>query len=150
MQAKQGSGFWGRRRSHLIGCAMGLVAIFALAIPSLASAQFPTETYVGLGDSLAFGYSSQLYHEGEALGYEDPEGFEHGYVNAYFKSLNAKNKKAENGKSFRLRNDGCPNETTETMIGDNPALIGGPNFALKGAQEANHLPSLKGPNASHP
>ena len=129
MQAKHRPGFWGRRRSHLIGCAMGLVAIFALAVPSLASAQ-PTETYVALGDSLAFGYSTQLYHEGEAKGFDDPEAFHQGYVDSYFKSLNGKAKQL--GKSFRLRNDGCPGETTETLIGGNPVIASGATASVNG------------------
>jgi hypothetical protein len=149
MQAKHRSGFWGRRRSHLIGCAIGMVAIFALAMPSLASA-VTTETYAALGDSVAFGYSSQLYHEGEAAGFVDPEGFENGYADNYVKSLNMKNKKAKTGKSFRLVNDGCPGETTETLIGENPVIIGTLNAALKKTQEEHGLPPVKGSNKENP
>jgi len=105
--------------------------IAALAGASSASAtKLPIkQTYLATGDSLAFGYSSQLYHEGEANGFVDPEGFEHGYANQYFKAL--KSKAAKAGDGLRLVNDGCPGETTGSMIGTNASLIG----TLNGAQK---------------
>jgi len=78
----------------------------ALAAPSIANATLPPvkQQYLALGDSLAFGYSLQIYHEGEAKGFEDPELFEHGYANQLFKQLNAKAKQI--GNATKLINDG--------------------------------------------
>ena len=75
----------------------------------------PKETYVGLGDSLAFGYSQQLFNENLVNG-ENPAGFEHGYVSDYYKDVDTQGR-------TELVNYGCPGETTESMIGDNPTFI---------------------------
>jgi hypothetical protein len=134
-------------RGRLIGCCMAVaLAIGVLVAPSAASAVQPpvTEQYLALGDSLAFGYSSQLYHEGEAAGYDDPEGFEHGYVNQFLKTI--KGKAVKNGKNIKLVNDGCPGETTESLIGPNSSLLATLNAADKAAQEANGLPPVTGEN----
>jgi len=145
MQAMHGLAVLLRARGRLIGCCTALaLAITALAGASSASATtLPIkETYLATGDSLAFGYSSQLYHEGEVAGYEDPEGFEHGYADQYFKVLKAKAKKAGNG--IRKFNDGCPGETTASLIGTDATIIGTLNAALKKSQEENGLPPVKG------
>jgi lysophospholipase L1-like esterase len=131
MQAKNGPVGVGRRRGRLIGCVVALVALSAMVMPTLASAakKAPpvTSTYLALGDSLAFGYSQQLYNEGQPKG--DPaQGFENGYANAYLKKL--KNKETQ------LTNDGCPGETTESLIGNNPELLGGLNAGLKAQFES--------------
>src|SRR3984957_4866964 len=132
MQAKNGPVGVGRRRGRLIGCVVALVALSAMVMPTLASAakKVPppiTSTYLALGDSLAFGYSQQLYNEGVPNG--DPaQGFENGYANAYLKKL--KNKETQ------LTNDGCPGETTESLIGNNPELLGGLNAGLKAQFES--------------
>jgi len=129
MQAMNGSGRVGAR---LLGCVLAMVALAAMALPSMASARAPKapkvkETYVGLGDSLAFGYSQQLFNENEK-NYENPAAFEHGYVNDYLNIVNVGKK----GK-VQLVNDGCPGETTESLIGDNPALLATINGALSGS-----------------
>jgi hypothetical protein len=135
MQAMNGSIVsGGRRRRRLIGCAVALVALSAMVMPSLASAKPPpiTKTYLALGDSLAFGYSSQLYHEYETKG--DPaQGFEAGYANDYLAQIK--------GKTIgeQLVNNGCPGETTESFIGNNPALIGTLNFVLEPGKPG-HIP----------
>ena len=131
MQAKNGPVGAGRRRGRLIGCVVALVALSAMVMPTLASAAKkappPTSTYLALGDSLAFGYSQQLYNEGQSKG--DPaQGFENGYANDYLMKL--KNKEEQ------LTNDGCPGETTESLIGNNPELLGGLNAGLKAQFEA--------------
>jgi lysophospholipase L1-like esterase len=142
MQATKGLTVSFRSRTRLIGCTMALVAFAALMLASTAGAMKappPEETYLALGDSLAFGYSQQLYNENEAAG--DPAtAFEAGYANDYY-NLIAKKAKHVN---LRLTNDGCPGETTESMIGSNATLIGGLNAALKGVQEANKLPPVSG------
>jgi lysophospholipase L1-like esterase len=126
--------------------ALALV-MAALFVPSAANATLPpvNQQYLGLGDSLAFGYSSQLYHEGEAAGFEDPERFEHGYVNDLFKTLKAKAVKA--GNNLKLVNDGCPGETSASLIGPNTELRATLNAALKSAQEAHGLPPITGESA---
>jgi GDSL-like Lipase/Acylhydrolase len=96
------------------------VALSAMMIaPSIASAKKGpptiTGTYVGLGDSLAFGYSQQLFNENEKT-FENPAGFEHGFVSDYYHLING------NGKT-QLVNYGCPGETTESLIGSNPTFI---------------------------
>ncbi|MFI4984976.1 MAG: hypothetical protein ACHQAV_03195 [Solirubrobacterales bacterium] len=127
MQAMNGSIASGGRR-RLIGCAVAVVALSAMMMPSLASAKPPpiTKTYLALGDSLAFGYSTQLYHEYETKG--DPaQGFEAGYANAYLAQIKGK------ALGIQLTNNGCPGETTESFIGTkNPAIIPTLNSVLTG------------------
>ena len=81
MQAMNGSGGLGIRRfCRLLGCVAALVALSAMAVPSIAAAKKPVkvkETYLALGDSLAFGYSQQLFNENEKTA-ENPTAFEHG------------------------------------------------------------------------
>jgi hypothetical protein len=122
------------------------VAMLAGASSAGATEKPPVkEQYLALGDSLAFGYSLQGYHEGEAAGYEEPEGFQKGYADYYFKKLVGKAKKV--GSNVKLVNDGCPGETTGSLIGTNASLIGTLNAALKESQEKNGLPPVKGESA---
>src|SRR5205823_1134791 len=92
--------------------------------------------------------SSQLYHKGEGKGFEDPELFERGYANDYLKSLQAKdlkiNKEKGESKYVKLINDGCPGETSGSLIGKNATLIGTLNSVLKTTQEEHGLPPIKG------
>ncbi|HMD52132.1 MAG TPA: hypothetical protein VKG62_05400 [Solirubrobacteraceae bacterium] len=101
-----------RSRSRLVGLAV--VAAFALSamLASTASAKPPIkETYLALGDSVAFGYSAQLLNENLLAG--DPAtDFEHGYANYYL----TMHKPVLNG--IQLTNDGCPGETTDSVIGN--------------------------------
>jgi hypothetical protein len=106
-----------------------MAAIFALSavLVSSASAKVPTkEKYVSTGDSLAFGYSQQLFNENAKFG-EPPTAFEHGFSNTY---LN-KHKPKETG--LALVNMGCPGETTASYIGNGPIGV-----ALKAAAEATN------------
>jgi hypothetical protein len=126
MQAMNGSIVSGGRR-RLIGIAVAVVALSAMVMPSIASAKPPpiTKTYLALGDSLTFGYSSQVYNEFESK--SDPaQAFEAGFTNDYLTQIK--------GKTIgeQLTNNGCPGETTESLIGNNPSIIGTLNFALKG------------------
>jgi len=120
----------GPSRTRVAGpaaCLAAVLASAALLIPSSASAN-PTATYLALGDSVAFGYSTQQYNEGQSKG--DPAtGFERGYPNAYLKLLLKKS------PGTQLTNDSCPNETTESFIGKNPLLLNKLNTALKKTQE---------------
>lgn len=131
MQAMNGSGVLGiRRMLRVVGCVAALVALSAMTVPSIASATGPKklikQTYVGLGDSLAFGYSQQLFNENEKTG-EKPSAFEHGYVTDEYEIQNAKMK----GR-LQYVNDGCPGETSASLIGNNPALLAGINASLAG------------------
>jgi hypothetical protein len=136
MQAKHGSSLWSRRRS-LIGCTIALVAMSAMMMPSIASAKSKskskppvTSTFLALGDSLAFGYSTQLYNQGVVNGYENPEGFEGGYNNVYWN----KTLKGEK-KGVGLQNDGCPGETSASLIGTSLAKKLNEATPLKESQE---------------
>jgi len=110
----------GRRSQRLLGCTIALVALLAMMLaPSIAGAakaKAPNKTIIGLGDSLAFGYSQQLFNENEAS-FENPAAFEHGYVSDYLADILKAHPRTQ------LVNYGCPGETTESLIGDNPAFI---------------------------
>jgi len=112
MQATNGFAVPFRR---LGGCVFALALVISALLASSASATLVPVTHsdLALGDSLAFGYSQQLYNEGEKTG--DPAtGFEHGYANYYFNVSKAK------AAGDQLINDGCPGETTDSMIGTGP------------------------------
>ncbi len=118
-----------RRLCRLLGCVVALVALSAMAVPSVAAAMKPKPpklryTYVALGDSLAFGFSEHGFNENFPA--ENPAAFEHGYANDYLNLVNAQNK-----DSVQLVNDGCPGETTESLIGDNPALLAEINHEVR-------------------
>jgi hypothetical protein len=109
MSATNGSTFRTARR--LVGICLAVV--FALAaFATTASAKGVTKTYLAIGDSLAFGYSQQLYNEHSAE--SDPASFfENGYVDDYFNHIA--------GKSQWSKVDlGCPGETTKSLIGNGP------------------------------
>jgi hypothetical protein len=130
MTAMNGSGGLGARRIlRLLGCAAALAALAAMTMTSVASARRApkpvSRTYVALGDSLAFGYSQQGFNENLATG-ENPAAFENGYPNQYLADTNA-----VSPKPYQLVNYGCPGETSESLIGDNPAFIKGLNEKAK-------------------
>jgi lysophospholipase L1-like esterase len=119
MQAMHGSARPVRSRGRLIGCSMALVlALGALFASSASAAKTPTQTYLALGDSLAFGYSQQLFNENEKTG-ESPTAFENGYANVYLKFANK-----QNPTPYQLVNNGCPGETTDSFIGNGPVAAG--------------------------
>src|SRR5438270_9686683 len=91
MQAMNGSAGSIRSRGRLIGCCMALVvALSALAFSSVASAAAPPpiETYMALGDSLAFGYSQVKFEEN--FPNDAPAYFEENYANSFAKLFRAK------------------------------------------------------------
>jgi hypothetical protein len=133
MDRNEGSGHEVRLR-WLTGCAVVALALLAAIAPSIASASKAkkakprvTATYLALGDSLAFGYTQQLYNEGALAGYENPENFELGYANQYWEQTKGEK------SGVKLQNDGCPGETTSSLIG----------VAL--AKALNAAPGLKTP-----
>jgi len=103
-----------RKVGRLVVCCLAAVLALSALFATSASAKKPpppqVKTYVALGDSLAFGYSAQLYNEGWSAG--DPAtGFENGYVNNYYKKL-------AGHKETTLVNLGCPGETSKSLIGN--------------------------------
>jgi lysophospholipase L1-like esterase len=120
MQAMNGSaGF--RARGRLIGCCMALVlALSALVFSSVASATPPPTTYLAVGDSLAFGYTQEKHEE--FAKYNEPPGlFEEGYPNFLQKKLKmASAKFATPLRGLKLINNGCPGETSDSLIGNGP------------------------------
>jgi len=134
MQATYGSAV--RPGIRTICLAAIVLAVSVLGFASTASAAKkinPTQTYLAMGDSLAFGYSQQLFNENEKLG-EPPTAFEHGYANKYWTKL----KPYE--QHVALTNQGCPGETTDSMIGNGP---------LGAALEANAEAHGEAPCAYH-
>jgi lysophospholipase L1-like esterase len=112
MKAMQGLGAPARLRARLLASAMAIaLALSATVLASSASAAKPAhEGYLALGDSLAFGYSQQLFNENKSTG-ENPAAFTNGYVDDYLKTLPA---------GVALTNNGCPGETTDSLIGNGP------------------------------
>jgi hypothetical protein len=109
MQATNGFAVPFRR---LGGCLFALALVISALFASSASAVTVTHSDLALGDSLAFGYSQQLFNENFPT--ESPTAFEHGYVNYYFNGSKAK------AAGSQLINNGCPGETTDSMIGNGP------------------------------
>ncbi len=114
------------RARRLLGCVVALVALAAMAFaPAIASAHKTPKirkSYLALGDSLAFGYSQQLFNENEKTG-ESPSAFENGYTNDYLAKINT-------GGDYQLINLGCPGETSASLIGT--TLAAELNVALAG------------------
>jgi hypothetical protein len=114
MHATNGSAVSFRSRIRLIGCfTVVALALSALGFATTASAASKQESYLALGDSLAFGYSQQLFNENEPKG-EPAKAFEHGYASDYWRLLQA------GGAKERFTNNGCPGETTGSLIGNGP------------------------------
>jgi len=102
-----------RSRSRLMGVSLALVFALAALFASSASAKVPvTSSYLSLGDSLAFGYSAELFNANFPT--ENPAEFEHGYASDYL----LKHVPSLNG--IQLQNNGCPGETTDSLIGNGP------------------------------
>jgi len=83
---------------------------------------------MGLGDSLAFGYTRLKFEENFPT--ESPTAFERGYVNFFYEKVKASSVKfGKDLKGLKLVNNGCPGETTDSFIGNNPL-----GLALDGAE----------------
>ncbi len=109
-------------KARLIGCCMAAVLMVSAVLASTASAKKPETTYIGLGDSLAFGYTQQKFEENFPT--ENPEAFEGGYVTILGKKLAKLEKEA--GNKMSTVNLGCPGELSDGLIGHNEAFGGGP------------------------
>ncbi len=98
-------------RARVLGCTAAAVAVLGgLVFAPASGAAVPKlgNTYLALGDSLAYGYhAAQFKAEYPNV---NPANFEGGYVQDFAKVLKLANPK------LQLINDGCPGETTETLI----------------------------------
>jgi lysophospholipase L1-like esterase len=137
-----------RSHNRLAGCLLVLALAFLAVAVAVALYLAPPagaarsqqglarsqQTYLALGDSLAFGYSQAKFNE--LLPEENPAAYNTGYVDDFGKVLRLLN------PSLQIVNDGCPGETTESFI-DGPCQyqLGPPPFPL-------HHPYVGGPASS--
>jgi lysophospholipase L1-like esterase len=113
-----------RVRTRLFVGAAALVAFGALALAPAAGANGVGSTYLALGDSLAYGYhQAQFQEELKNKGFVEAANFNDGYVDDFGGTLKLINPK------LKIVNDGCPGETTETMIKGSGV---GPEFCAGG------------------
>src|ERR1043166_7016257 len=119
MQAMHGSAGPIRSRGRLIGCLMALAlagSALVFSAPAGATEPPPPTTYLALGDSLAFGYTQEKF-EAHFPFNESPLFFEEGYANYLYGKIKGASKKfAQNLKGLHLVNNGCPGETTDSLI----------------------------------
>lgn len=108
-------------KARLVGCCMAAALLATALLASSASASKPETNYIGLGDSLAFGYTQQKFEENFPT--ESPTAFEEGYVTLLGKKLHKLEKEA--GNSLNTIDLGCPGELSDGLIGHNEALGGG-------------------------
>ena len=95
----------------LVCCVAAIAALGALAFTPSAGAAQVGNTYLALGDSLAYGYhAAQFKSELESKGFVEPATFDKGYVDDFAAALKLTHPK------LQTINDGCPGETTETFI----------------------------------
>jgi lysophospholipase L1-like esterase len=111
--------------THLLVCVVALVAFGALALAPAAGAKGVGSTYLALGDSLAYGYhQAQFQEELKEKGFVEAKNVNDGYVDDFGAALKLLNPK------LQIVNDGCPGETTETMIKGSGAY--GPEYCAGG------------------
>jgi lysophospholipase L1-like esterase len=115
-----------RPNGHAYALILALIALAALALAPAAGAwngppvsRAPVSTYLALGDSISFGYSEQVFNENAPN--ESPSYFEEGFTNVFALDLA---RGSEVGRGLTLVNDACPGETSNGLIGENPALGG--------------------------
>lgn len=111
-------------KARLVGCCMAAVLLLAALFAGSANAKLPSTNYIGLGDSLAFGYSQQKFEENFPT--ESPAAFEEGYVTLLGKKLHKLEKETESSNLSTI-NLGCPGELSDGLIGHNEAFGGGPS-----------------------
>ena len=97
------------RARTLVCCVAATAALGALAFAPAAGAAKVGSTYLALGDSLAYGYhQAQFAKEYPAV---NPANYNRGYVDDFGNLL-----RFFSNHNLQTINDGCPGETTETMI----------------------------------
>src|ERR1700680_946593 len=92
----------------LASCVVAVAALGALVFAPAAGAAKIGSTYLALGNSLAYGFH-QAQFEAEYPNIV-PASFNDGYVDDFGAALKFAN------PNLQIVNDGCPGETTETMI----------------------------------
>lgn len=120
----------GRRGACCVAIAFALCAVFAASASAMEHYTQKRESYLALGDSLAFGYSQEIYNLLEKQG--DPAGpgtskgatsFERGYATFYFNKINKGF--VQRGHKYKkpvlYQNLACPGETTASLIGNGEA-----------------------------
>jgi lysophospholipase L1-like esterase len=85
-----------------------LATAAALAFAPTAGAAHVGSTYLGLGDSLAYGFHAAQF--AQEFPNVKPETFDEGYVDDFASLLKITH------PALTVVNDGCPGETTESMI----------------------------------
>lgn len=128
MQAMKGVAGALRSRGRVVGACFALALAAGGTLAQSADAHEKvnkkTESYIALGDSLAFGYSQEQYNLHEAQG--DPVGkwFEDGYVNYLWKKIDKPvyDEGTRLPRPMNLENLGCPGETSSSLIGN--GLVG--------------------------
>ncbi len=109
--------------TRLSVCVVALAALGALALAPAAGANVGN-TYLALGDSLAYGYhQAQFQEELKTKGFVEAANFNDGYVDDFGATLKLLNPK------LKVINDGCPGETTETFVKGSGV---GPGFCAGG------------------
>lgn len=97
-------------RRGLLALCLAAVSLAVLVFASAAGASQIGSTYLALGDSLAYGYHAAQFKSELEKGTVEPATFNDGYVDDFGAVL----KLAHPG--LQTVNDGCPGETTETLI----------------------------------
>lgn len=96
---------------HLLACCLAVVvALSALAFASAAGASNVGNTYLALGDSLAYGYHAAQFKSELEKGAVEPATFNDGYVDDFSAVLKLIH------PGLQTVNDGCPGETSDTFI----------------------------------
>lgn len=109
----------------LVPCVAALALMGGLVMAPAAGAAKVGNTYLALGDSLAYGYHAAQFNEELAKGEVNPASFNDGYVNDFDQVVKLINPKVN------LINDGCPGEGTETFLhgSGHPGFCGGEDAA---------------------
>jgi lysophospholipase L1-like esterase len=114
-------GFWFSSRARLVSCCVALTLVLGLCLAPLAAAARPQQSgvaqsrvarpqqsYLALGDSLAFGYSQAKFNS--LYPNENPAAYHTGYVDDLGNVLKLLH------PGLQVVNDGCPGETTESFL----------------------------------
>jgi lysophospholipase L1-like esterase len=97
-------------RSRTLAACLAAAALGIGALVSAPAAGAAGDTYLALGDSLAYGFHSAQFNKEFAAGAVNPANYDEGYVDDFAKTLKASD------PSLQLINDGCPGETTEALL----------------------------------
>lgn len=111
-----------RARGRLLTCCIAMaIALSALVFAPAAGAKRPGTTYLALGDSLAYGFQGAKF--ASQVPNVNPASFNTGYVDVFGKYLKLLR------PGLAIVNDGCPGETTDSLMNGGP----GPGRCATGA-----------------